>query len=264
MFGEYKNWLVELDDDGIVLLTINREEYKNSLDTQTIAELDEILEQVQADDAVKAVVITGAGRVFGIGAHIPEILAGKDKAQSKELSASGQKIFTRLERLGKPSAAAINGLFCLGGSFELALCCTFRVASKRARLGLPEVTLGVIPGYGGTQRLPKFLGIARAKEMILTGEPIRAERAFELGLLNELCEAGAEIDAAKKLLKKVLKNAPTAIAKASLAIDKSFELPIEKGLDAEATLFSEVRMTKDAEEGLKSNLENRKPNFTGK
>ena len=263
MFKDFENWLVEVDENGFAILTINRESFKNSIDSATIGELGEILDVVASEESIKAIIITGAGRIFGIGAHIPEIMKSNDPEKSKEMSSKGQKIFSRLETIGKPSCAAINGIFCLGGSFELALCCTFRVASKRVRVGLPEVTLGVLPGYGGSQRLPKYVGISKAREIILTGQPIKAEEAYNLGIVSTLTEAGDEIAQAKVLLKKVLANGPVAIKHAMQAIDKSFELSLVDGLALESTLFSELRQTKDADEGLLANQEKRKANFKG-
>ena len=262
MFKTYTNWLVEMQED-IAILKINREQHKNSLDVSTIQELDEILEIISAEAGIRAFVITAVGRVFGIGAHIPEILKGDDAEKAKNLSSAGQKIFSKIKAIGKPSCAAINGIFCLGGSFELVLSCTFRVASKRCRLGLPEVALGVIPGYGGTQLLPKYVGLGRANEMILTGVPIKAEDALSFGILNAMCEPNEEVNTAITLLKKVLNNGPLAVKEAMKLIQQSFDLPLADGLDAEGSGFAMLRATADANEGLTANQENRKPNFTG-
>jgi enoyl-CoA hydratase len=265
MITDLKNWLTEIDETtGIITLTINRESDKNSLNVETIQELNRILDVVETDPNIKASIITGAGRIFGIGAHIPEILTSADSEKSLELSHAGQKIFSRLENIGKPSCAAINGIFCLGGSFELALSCTFRVASNKVRIGLPEVSLGVLPGYGGTQRLPKFVGLGKAREMILTGLPIKADEAHNINLVNALCEPGKEVETAAILLKKVLMNAPLSIKAASNAINKSYDLTFEEGLKLEALSFSKLRGTEDAAEGLSANQERRKAKFNSK
>ena len=260
MFKSYENWLIEVRDN-IAILKINRVEHKNSLSVQTIQELDSILDEIEQNSEIKAFVITAEGRVFGIGAHIPEILLSDDAEKAKKLSAAGQKIFSRITAIGKPSCAAINGIFCLGGSFELALSCTLRVASKRCRLGLPEVSLGVIPGYGGTQLLPKIVGMGRANEMILTGIPIKAEDALNYGILNAVCDANEEIDTAIALLDKVLNNGPLAVKKAMGLIKDSFEMSLAEGLEAEGCGFAELRGTADANEGLTANQENRKAEF---
>ncbi|MCD4657991.1 MAG: enoyl-CoA hydratase/isomerase family protein [Planctomycetes bacterium] len=262
MFKSYTNWLID-SQDGIAILKINREKHKNSLNVDSIQELEDILEVIANDDSIKAFVITAVGRVFGIGAHIPEILESNDAEKSRNLSTAGQKIFSKILAAGKPSCAAINGIFCLGGSFELTLSCTFRIASKRCRLGLPEVSLGVVPGYGGTQLLPKMVGLTRANEMILTGIPIKAEDALNFGILNAVCEPNEEINTAIGLLTKVLKNGPLAVKQAMKLLQQSFDMKLIEGLDAEATGFSMLRATSDANEGLTANQENRKADFKG-
>ena len=260
MFGTFTNWLIETKDD-IAILKINREKYKNSLNVDAIQELDSILDEIANDLNIHAFVITAVGRVFGIGAHIPEILESDDAEKAKKLSSAGQKIFRKITGIGKPSCAAVNGVFCLGGSFELALSCTLRVASKRSRLGLPEVSLGVIPGYGGTQLLPKYVGLGRANEMILSGVPIKAEDALNFGILNAMCEPNEEVETAITLLKKILNNGPLAVKKAMKLIQQSFEMTLDEGLKEECNGFAELRGTEDAKEGLTANQESRKPNF---
>lgn len=253
-----------LGDDGILVVTIAREAAKNALDTATIRQLDEVIAKAGTNETVRAVVITGAGKVFGIGADIPEIAkAGADRDAMGAMIRAGNATYRRIETLNKPVCAAINGIFALGGSLELALACHFRVASKRVRMGLPEVTLGLIPGYGGTQRLPRMIGQARALELILTGEPIKAEEAHAIGLVNQVTEPGEEVTAAKALLARALKNGPRALEAAINAVVNGMDLPWDQSINIETLQFLNVRATRDAAEGLAAQQENRKPSFKG-
>lgn len=265
---EYSYSLLEIDgpdDDGILTVAVNRPDAKNALDTAVIGQIGEVLQRAEADAAVRALVITATGKVFGIGADIPEILGqGDDQDQLKTMIEQGHRVFRALEQSTLPTCAAINGVFCLGGSLELALACTLRVASKKARLGLPEVTIGLTPGYGGTQRLARLIGKGRAMEMILTGEPIRAEEAARIGLINREVDGGDEVKEAKALLKKVLDNAPIAVRLAMRAISDGLDLPLDDALSLERETFVEVRATNDAAEGLASTQEKRKPTWKGR
>lgn len=251
------------DEDGILTIAINRPAAKNALDTATLQQLGECVDRARDDGAVKALVITGNGKTFGIGADIPEIVANASPEDTETMVRCGQAVLTKLERCGKPSCAAINGVFCLGGSLETAMACTFRVANKKARMGLPEITLGVIPGYGGTQRLPRLIGKARALEMILTGETVRAEEAKAIGLVHRICEPGESLSEAKALLKGVLAVAPLAVKAAIHAIHEGYDQDLDDGLRIEADQFKALRSSKDAAEGLNAQQEGRKPEFKG-
>ncbi|MBM3784313.1 MAG: enoyl-CoA hydratase [Acidobacteria bacterium] len=253
----------QVDEAGIALLTINRPEKLNALNAQTINELEQAFLEAENDPAVKALIITGAGeRAFVAGADISGIATGSSKSAS-DGSARGSQIFRRLEKSAKPSLAAING-FALGGGLELALCCTLRLASDNARLGLPELKLGIIPGYGGTQRLARIVGRGRALEMILTGEPVDAAEAYRIGLVNKVVPQAELLGAAKGLLGKILANGPLAVATAMRAVDSGLDGSLEEGLQLESALFGVVAVTEDCKEGTAAFLEKRKPVFTGK
>jgi len=248
--------------DGVLTLTLDRPEKLNALSADLLADLGDALARAEADEAVKAVVVTGAGpKAFVAGADISAFptLSGLDGA---ELARSGQHVMNRIERLPKPVVAAVNG-FALGGGCELALACHLRVASEAARFGLPEVGLGLIPGYGGTQRLPKVVGRGRALEMILTGEPVTAQRAYEIGLVNRVVPAADLLDAATSLAQTMATRSPAALRLALHAVLAS-DQPLSIGLPHEAALFGMAVATDDAREGTTAFLEKRAPSFTGK
>src|SRR5665213_1449346 len=199
----------EPDTDGIALVTINRPEKLNALNGQVISELGDAFRTVREDASIKAVILTGAGeKAFVAGADIGE-LARVDAVEAERLSRRGQEIFRALETLRKPSVAAVNG-FALGGGLELAMCCAIRVASPNAKLGQPEVRLGIVPGYGATQRLPRLIGRGRALEMLLSGEPIDAAEAHRIGLVNTVAPQSELIGTAKQWVRKVIENGPLA------------------------------------------------------
>jgi len=252
-----------VDDAGIATVTINRPDKLNALNSQTVSELAEAFAQVEADDAIRALILTGAGeKAFVAGADISGF-GWATKEAASEGSSSGSLIFRRLETSRKPSVAAVNG-FALGGGLELALCCTVRIASENARMGLPEVKLGIIPGYGGTQRLPRIVGRGRALEMILTGDPIDAAEALRIGLVNKVVPLADLLSTAKTLLGRMLNNGPAAVAAAMRAVDRGLDGSLEEGLAIESSLFGEVTTTADCKEGVAAFLEKRKPVFTGK
>lgn len=259
----YKQILFEPSGDGICLLTLNRPQKLNALNAETIGELDDAFALVQNSPEHKALILTGAGeKSFVAGADINE-LAAQEPVQAQQLSLKGQRVLRRLELMGKPSIAAING-FALGGGLELAMACTLRVASPNARLGQPEVKLGIIAGYGGTQRLPRLVGRGRALEMLLTGDPIDAAEAHRIGLVNHIRDQGELVTFARILLAKMLANAPVALALTMQAVDAGLNMSLEDGLRFEAAAFGVSAATEDRREGTKAFLEKRAATFTGR
>ncbi|TRZ45945.1 enoyl-CoA hydratase/isomerase family protein [Robertkochia solimangrovi] len=256
---EYQNLLVEIENH-IALLTINRPEKLNALNRETISELHQALKALNEDDEVRVIIMTGAGtKAFVAGADIAEFSSFSMK-EGEQLAARGQEIlFDFIERLGTPVIAAING-FALGGGLELALSCHFRVASDNARMGLPEVSLGVIPGYGGTQRLPQLIGKGRALELILTGGMIGVEQAHMSGLINHMVAQEELIPLCKSIAGKIINNSPRAIATAIKAVNAGFG---RHGFSTEIKAFGECFGSKDFKEGTSAFLEKRKAKFTG-
>ena len=252
------------ESGGIASLTIDRPKKLNALNAETLLELDAAFSRFGADESVRAVIVTGTGdRAFVAGADISE-LARETGATGHRTALRGQALFRRIETLGKPVIAAING-FALGGGLELALACHVRIASPSAKLGLPEVTLGAIPGYGGTQRLARIVGRGRALEMILTGDPIDAQEAYRIGLVNRVVPEGASLlDAARELAQRMIRNAPLALRHALLAVDRGLDADLDGGLLLEATLFGILCATEDLREGMNAFLEKRPAKFQGK
>jgi len=258
----YENLLYE-KKDGIARITFNRPKVLNALNRKTVEELRGALTDAREDAAVRVLILTGVGeKAFVAGADINE-LAQQTPVNGKEFSLFGQSTFRLLETLGKPSICAING-FALGGGCELALCCAIRLASKAARLGQPEVKLGIIPGYGGTQRLARLCGKGMAHELCLSGEMISAEEALRIGLVNHIYEPAELLPAAQALAKKIVEKAPVAIQYCMEAIERGFELPQEEGLFLEATLFGLCCATEDMREGTRAFLEKRAAQFKGR
>jgi len=249
--------------EGIALVTIRRSEKLNALNAQTVEELGQAIGQAEADPSVKALILTGAGdKAFVAGADIEE-LAALDPMAARETSLRGQRVFRRLETMPKPSVAAING-YALGGGLELAMSCTLRVASSNAKLGQPEVKLGIISGYGGTQRLPRLVCRGRALELLLTGDMIDAAEAHRIGLVNHVVEPGELLDFCRKLLGRVTANSPLAVGLAMEAVDHGLNAGLEEGLRHEAALFAMAAATEDRVEGMRAFLDKRKPVFKGK
>jgi enoyl-CoA hydratase len=258
----YENILFE-KKEGIAYITFNRPKVLNALNRKTVEELRDALLDAREDSTVRVLILTGAGeKSFVAGADIGE-LAQRTPVDGKDFSLFGQSVFHLLETLGKPSICAING-FALGGGCELALCCTIRLASKNAKLGQPEVKLGIIPGYGGSQRLARLCGKGVAHELCLTGEMITAEEALRIGLVNHIYEPAELLPAAEALAKKIIANAPLAVRYTMEAIERGVEMPQEEGLFLEATLFGLACATQDMREGTKAFLEKRKADFKGK
>ncbi len=253
----YKNILVEIID-RIGIITINRPKQLNALNKETIEELHEAFDGLNTDEEVRVIVITGSGeKAFVAGADIKEFM-NFDERQGRELAAKGQELlFDFVENLETPVIAAING-FALGGGLELALASHIRIASENAKMGLPEVSLGVIPGYGGTQRLAQIIGKGRAMEMILTAEMKDAQTALQYGLVTEVVEAGKLMEAAINKAKKLMKNSPQAQALAIKAVNAGFA---KEGFETEKDLFGKAFTTNDFKEGTTAFVERRKPEF---
>lgn len=258
----FENITVE-KEELLALITINRPDKLNALNKATIEELHEALKELEADKEVRVILLTGSGeKAFVAGADISEF-ANFGTSEGAQLAAKGQELlFDFVQNLSKPVIAAING-FALGGGLELAMASDFRIASDNARMGLPEVTLGVIPGYGGTQRLPQLVGKGRALEMILTAAIINAETAKEYGLINHVVPQSELLDFTKEIAKKIAKNSPSAIAKAIKSVNANFKDGIN-GFHEEIKNFGDCFGTEDFKEGTTAFLEKRKANFQGR
>jgi enoyl-CoA hydratase len=249
--------------DGIARLTINRPDKLNALNAIVIAELGDAVTRIEGDVAIRGVIITGAGtKAFVAGADIAE-LADQDPTSGRKRALAGQQVFRRLERCGKPVVAAVNG-FALGGGCELALACHLRVASDNARFGQPEVKLGIAPGYGGTVRLPRLVGRARALELLLTGEMIEAEEARRIGLVNRVVPADRLMSETEALLRSILANGPLAVRACLEAVDTGADMTVDQALLLEAGYFGLLSATEDMKEGTRAFLEKRKPAFQGR
>jgi enoyl-CoA hydratase len=259
----YQNLLVE-NDNGIIVLTINREKALNALNQQTMHELKDFFEKdFETIPNLKGVVITGAGqKAFVAGADISEFLSLAGKGE--QMAQRGQDIFLSIERFHKPVVAAVNG-FALGGGCELAMSCHIRIASPNAKFGQPEVHLGIIPGYGGTQRLVQHVGKGKALELMMTGDMISAEEGHQLGLVNHVVEEGQTIVKAKEIIEKVaVKAAPLAIQKLIECVNAFYDPGGDAGFFREVVEFGKTSKSKDFEEGAKAFVEKRKANFIGK
>jgi len=258
----YETLLYEVKD-GIAYVTINRPKVLNALNDTVITELGQVFTAIKEDPQVKAVILTGAGeKAFVAGADITQ-LVDLNTQQGKAFAAKGQAVFSLIENLGKPVIAAING-FALGGGCELAMACTLRVASAKAKLGQPEVNLGIIPGYGGTQRLPRLVGKGRAMELVLTGRMVDAQEAYQIGLVNKVVEPEKLLEEAQALAKTIMSKGPVAVKLGMEAVNRGLEVSLEEGLRIEADLFGVCCSTEDKVEGTKAFLEKRKANFQGK
>jgi enoyl-CoA hydratase/carnithine racemase len=258
----YSNILLE-KKNAIAYVTVNRPKVLNALNAATIDELRAVFHELKHDDSIRVVILTGAGeKAFVAGADIGE-LAKQDPVSGKEMALRGQNVLNLIENLGKPVIACING-FALGGGCELALACTMRLASDNARLGQPEVKLGIIPGYGGSQRLPRLVGKGRAMQMVLAGEMISAQEAHRIGLVNEVTAAAELIPRAEAIAAKIIANAPLAVQYAMEAVNKGMEMTLAEGLFLEAALFAVCCATEDKAEGTAAFLEKRAAAFKGK
>src|SRR5579862_3465134 len=244
-------------------VTLNRPKVMNALNKATINELKGVFEDARNDSAVHAVILTGAGeKAFAAGADIAEI-ANNTAVEAEEATRRGQALTDLIENLGKPVIAAVNG-FALGGGCELAMACTIRIAAESAKFGQPEVKLGVMPGYGGTQRMPRLIGRGRALKLILSGEVIDASEAYRIGLVDEVEPDTHVIERAETVLKKIIANAPLSVKYALEAVNKGLETSLAEGLLIEASLFAVCASTEDKKEGTAAFLDKRAPTFQGK
>ncbi len=258
----YQNLLVSVED-GIAVVTFNREKALNALNSQTILELQDFFGHTALQIAdLKGVVLTGAGeKAFVAGADITEF-SGIDAEMGATFARRGQDVFLLIERFPRPVVAAVNG-FALGGGCELAMACHLRIAGEKARFGQPEVNLGVIPGYGGTQRLVHYIGKTKALELMLTADMIGAEEAHRLGLVNHVVPAGEEVSKAKELIEKIAAKAPVAVAKVIACVNACFKEDVD-GFAFEVAAFGACCATEDFKEGAAAFVEKRKPQFAGR
>ncbi len=259
----YSHILFDTDDQGIALVTINRPDKLNALSGAVITELRSAFEQIARDAYIRGAILTGSGeKAFVAGADINE-LAQLSAFEAREFALRGQQTFRMLETMPKPSVAAING-YALGGGLELAMACTVRFAAETAKLGQPEVKLGIIPGYGGTQRLPRLVGRGRALELLLSGETIAAVEAHRIGLVNAVTPQSGLLGHSRAWLAKVFENAPLAVGLTMETVDVGLNFGLEEGLRFEAAAFGVSASTEDRREGTRAFLEKRRAVFAGK
>jgi enoyl-CoA hydratase len=258
----YENILFE-KKNAIAYLTVNRPKVLNALNMATMEELRAAFTDIRNDAGIRVAILTGAGeKAFIAGADIGE-LAKNNAVQAKEYTHRGQSVLDLIENLGKPVIACLNG-FALGGGCEIAMACTMRLASDNAKLGQPEVKLGIIPGYGGTQRLPRLVGKGAAMQLVLTGEVITAQEALRIGLVNEVTASAELIPRAEAIAQKIIANAPLAVQYTMEAVNRGMDLPLAEGLYLEAVLFGVACATEDKQEGTSAFLEKRPAQFKGK
>jgi enoyl-CoA hydratase len=249
--------------ERIATITLNRPEVLNALNAELMGDLDDALDEVARDDSVSVVIVTGAGeKAFAAGADISEITK-KNALGGVAMAENGQRVLRRLETMGKPSIAAVNG-FALGGGCEIAMACTIRIASEKAKFGQPEVNLGIIPGYAGTQRLPRIVGRGVAMELILTGRIIDAVEALRIGLVTQVVPPAELMPAAEKIAKTLLGKGPLALRAAMEAVNRGFDLDFDDACKLEAQMFGVLCATEDMKEGTQAFLEKRPASFKGK
>jgi enoyl-CoA hydratase len=258
----FENILLEIREP-LAIVTLNRPKVLNALNQATFTELESAFKELAASENVRAVLLTGAGeKAFAAGADIQE-LAAISATEGQRLAARGQRILELIEDCGKPVIACING-FALGGGCELAMACTVRLASETAKLGQPEVKLGLLPGYGGSQRLPRLIGKGAALKLLLTGEIISAAEAFRLGLVDDVVPAAYLLKRGEELALAMAANAPLAIRQTIDAVHAGYDLPLRQALDLEASLFGVCCATEDKAEGTRAFLEKRQPVWKGR
>ncbi|MFH1687993.1 MAG: enoyl-CoA hydratase-related protein [bacterium] len=259
--SEYENILVKIDD-GVLIVTVNREKAMNALNRATIEEMQKLFSYYWTDEKIKCVIITGAGKAFVAGADIKE-LADLDARGGTETAARGQYLMKSIQNFPKPVIAAVNG-FALGGGCELAMACDIRLASAKAKFGQPEVNLGILPGYGGTQRLPRLVGRGKAMQLILTGELIGADEAYRIGLADEVYDPEELMDKAMAMARTIASKGPVAIQVAKESVNRGFDVTLSVGCDLEKGNFGAVCGTEDKNEGMAAFLEKRKAEFKGR
>ncbi len=258
----YDNLLLEAEE-ATAIVTINRPQVLNALDAATLDALGRAMRDLQRDPAIRAIVLTGAGdKAFVAGADINE-LARQHPVEARERALAGQQVLDLVEHLGKPVVAAING-YALGGGCELAMACTLRIAAARARIGQPEILLGILPGYAGTQRLPRLVGKGRALELLLTGAQLTADEALRIGLVNRVVADADLMDAARALARELAARPPLAVRSILHAVNEGLEMPFAGACGLEAALFGLIASTDDMREGTRAFLEKRTPVFRGR
>ena len=258
---EYKNLMIEIKD-GIAIVKVNRPKALNALNSETVLEIKAAAESLDANRDVKVVILTGEGdKAFVAGADIVE-MKPMNALQGMAFSQAGHEAFLRLENMSKPVIAAVNG-YALGGGFEVALACDFIYASDKARVGFPETTLGILPGFGGTQRAAKLVGLAKAKEVIFTGKTITAQEAYEMGFVNKVVPHEQLMSEVMAVAEKIKANGPVGVALAKTGINRSLFLDMDSALALEAKDFALCFSTKDQKEGMTAFIEKRKPTYTG-
>lgn len=259
---KFKNILLQSNND-YATITINRPDKLNALNKETLTEIGNAFEEIENDESIRGVIITGSGdKAFVAGADILEI-SGLDNISGAQFALEGQEIFNKIEQCSKPVIAAING-FALGGGCELAMACHFRIASDNAKFGQPEVNLGLIPGFGGTQRLPRIIGKGRALELLISGKMIDANEAYRIGLINQVTSKEELLDTATGILNSISQKAPLAVRAIIEAVNSGLDNKLSSALNDEANLFGKVCDTEDKQEGIEAFLEKRKPNFSNK
>ncbi len=258
---EYKNILFEVEE-GIGYVTINRPKALNALNTEVLTELDDVFRKIDADDDVKVAIITGEGRAFVAGADIAQ-MSDLNGIEGRDMTIQGQKVMELIEAIDKPVIAAVNG-FALGGGCELAMACDIRMASEKAKFGQPEVNLGIIPGYGGTQRLPRLVGKGMAKKLIYSAEMIDAQEAYRIGLVEYVVQADELMIEAEKLARTIMSKAPIAIKMAKVAINNGLNTDLKTGVQFEAEAYTSTFVSEDRVEGMKAFVEKRDAEFKGK
>ncbi|GAB5533781.1 MAG: enoyl-CoA hydratase-related protein [Rubricoccaceae bacterium] len=260
--ADFQTLLTDTDADGVMTLTLHRPDALNALSQQLVGELAKAFRHARGDENVRGVVLTGSGeKAFAAGADISEF-ADMEPLQAHRFALRGQSVFNQIESMGKPVVAAVNG-YALGGGCELAMACHLRVASEAAQFGQPEINLGLIAGYGGTQRLPRLVGRGIATEMLLTGDRVKAQRAYEIGLVNRVVPADELIETARQLVLTIASKAPVAVAMTLQAV-RAADLPMAQGLAHEAALFAQCAATDDFMEGVGAFLSRETPSFQGR
>lgn len=258
---DFENLLIKRQDD-IAILSFNRPKVLNALDSSVLKELDEAIDEIEKDDDINVLVITGEGKAFVAGADISE-MRDKTAAEGRSFGEFGSKVFRKIELMEKPVIAAVNG-FALGGGCELAMSCDIRIAGEKAKFGQPEVGLGITPGFAGTQRLPRLVGTAKAKELIFTGNIINAKEAEKIGLVNNVVPQEELMDEVLKMAKKIAANGQIAVKYSKAAINRGINCDLDTGNEIEMDLFGLCFATEDQKEGMSAFLEKRNPEFKKK